>query len=182
MNNIKQKNLKKIIISPIFTMLIAIGAFIKIPLPYVPFSLQFLFVNLSGIFLGYTFGSYSVLLYIIIGLIGFPIFSKGGGIGYIFQPKFVYIIGFLVATFLIGKITKNLKSSFKNYFIISLLKIFIIYIIGFSYYYLIAKFYFISPKGIIWMILYGVIIFIPGDIITCFISSYIAMKYKNFKI
>ena len=182
MNNIKEKNLIKIIISPIFTILIAIGAFIKIPLPYVPFSLQFLFVNLSGIFLGYTFGSYSILLYIILGLIGFPIFSKGGGIGYILQPTFGYIIGFLVSTFLIGKITIKIKSSFINHFIISLLKLCIVYFIGVLYYYLISNFYLITTKGIIWIILYGIVIFIPGDIIICFISSFIAVKYKNFKL
>lgn len=66
----------------IFTALIAIGAFIQIPLPYMDyFTLQFLFVLLSGILLGSKLGGLAVLIYVLIGLIGIPIFASGGGIG-----------------------------------------------------------------------------------------------------
>lgn len=81
---------RSLVYCALFTALIAVGAFIKIPIPVVPFTLQYLFTMLAGILLG----SLSVLAYMILGLIGLPIFSEGGGIGYVFKPSFGYIIGF----------------------------------------------------------------------------------------
>ena len=46
-----------------FTVLIIIGAFIKVPVPVVPFTLQFFFTNMAGILLGSRLGSLSVLIY-----------------------------------------------------------------------------------------------------------------------
>ena len=76
------------ILCAMFVALIAIGAFLKIPVPVVPFTLQFLFTTLAGLLLGGKKGCLSVCLYIILGLIGLPIFAQGGGIGYLFQPSF----------------------------------------------------------------------------------------------
>jgi biotin transport system substrate-specific component len=66
----------------LFAALTAIGAFIKIPLPYVPFTLQVLFVFFAGSLLGSERGMQSQLVYVGIGLAGFPVFTQGGGIGY----------------------------------------------------------------------------------------------------
>ena len=85
---------RSLVYCALFTALIAVGAFIKIPIPVVPFTLQYLFTMLAGILLGSRLGSLSVLAYMILGLIGLPIFSEGGGIGYVFKPSFGYIIGF----------------------------------------------------------------------------------------
>ena len=97
---------RSLVYCALFTALIAVGAFIKIPIPVVPFTLQYLFTMLAGILLGSRLGSrlgsLSVLAYMILGLIGLPIFSEGGGIGYVFKPSFGYIIGFCVETFVTG--------------------------------------------------------------------------------
>lgn len=63
----------------LFTALIAVGAFIKIPIPVVPFTLQFLFTTLAGLLLGSKMGAVSVIAYMVLGLVGLPIFSEGGG-------------------------------------------------------------------------------------------------------
>ena len=92
----------------IFTALIAIGAFIQIPLPYMDyFTLQFLFVLLSGILLGSKLGGLAVLIYVLIGLIGIPIFASGGGIGYIFKASFGYLIGFIACAYFTGLICEK---------------------------------------------------------------------------
>ena len=72
----------------IFTALIAVGAFIKIPVPVVPFTLQLLFTTLARMILGAGAGAVSVLVYLLIGLAGIPVFTGGGGIGYVLQPTF----------------------------------------------------------------------------------------------
>ena len=78
---------KSMIYCGLFTALIAAGAFIKIPVPVVPFTLQYLFTMLAGLFLGSRRGMISVVAYMLLGLAGLPIFSEGGGIWYIFQAK-----------------------------------------------------------------------------------------------
>lgn len=67
---------RSLVYCALFTALIAVGAFIKIPIPVVPFTLQYLFTMLAGILLGSRLGSLSVLAYMILGLIGLPIFQR----------------------------------------------------------------------------------------------------------
>ena len=67
---------KSMILSALFVALIAIGAFIKVPVPVCPFTLQLLFTTLAGLLLGANLGFVSVCVYIIIGLIGIPISLK----------------------------------------------------------------------------------------------------------
>ena len=70
---------KNLMYCSLFTALIAVGAFIKIPIPVVPFTLQFLFTTLAGLLLGSKMGAVSVIAYMVLGLVGLPIFSEGGG-------------------------------------------------------------------------------------------------------
>ena len=72
MNKTKTKGL---ILISLFAALTAIGAFIKIPIPYVPITLQLLFCVYSGILLGQD-GAVFSLLYLAVGLIGIPIFTN----------------------------------------------------------------------------------------------------------
>ena len=65
---------KSMIYCGLFTALIAAGAFIKIPIPVVPFTLQYLFTMLAGLFLGSRRGMISVVAYMLLGLAGLPIF------------------------------------------------------------------------------------------------------------
>ena len=67
---------KSMIYCGLFTALIAAGAFIKIPVPVVPFTLQYLFTMLAGLFLGSRRGMISVVAYMLLGLAGLPILSR----------------------------------------------------------------------------------------------------------
>lgn len=73
---------KSIIYCGLFTSLIAVGAFIKIPIPVVPFTLQYLFTMLAGLLLGSRRGSLSVIAYIILGLAGLLVVYACGMIYY----------------------------------------------------------------------------------------------------
>lgn len=130
---------KSIVYCGLFTTLIAIGAFIKIPIPVVPFTLQYLFTMMAGLLLGSKLGAISVTLYMLLGLVGLPIFAEGGGIWYIFKPSFGYIIGFIVGTFVTGYIAEKMKKkSFLNYLMANLAGLFFVYAIGMIYYYIIS--------------------------------------------
>ena len=94
----------------VFTTLIAVGAFIKVPIPVVPFTLQFLFTMLAGLLLGGRKGALSVGVYILLGLVGLPVFAEGGGFWYILKPSFGYIIGFILGSYVTGKMTENRRA------------------------------------------------------------------------
>ena len=141
----------------------AVGAFIKIPIPYVPFTMQFFFSSLSGLVLGARNGALSQLLYLLIGLIGIPVFSNGGGPQYIFQPTFGYLLGLILAAYTIGKLTYNKVNESKVIFLANILALGIIYMLGGIYLYIINRFYLKIDISIIEVIKYGVLINFPGD-------------------
>ena len=66
---------------PVFAALTAAGAWIKLPLPPVPITMQNLFVVMSGMILGAKAGAVSQIVYLIVGIMGLPVFSGGGGPG-----------------------------------------------------------------------------------------------------
>ena len=122
-----------------FAALVAIGAFIQIPVPYMDyFTLQFFFVLLAGLILGADKGAISVGCYVLLGLVGVPIFAAGGGIGYIFRPSFGYLVGFIVSAYVTGKVCEKLKASYKNYLIACLAGFVMTYAIGILYKFIIS--------------------------------------------
>lgn len=154
------------IICALFAGLIAVGAFIRIPLGPLPFTLQDLFVLLAGLLLGGKRGAVSVLVYIFMGLIGLPVFTQGGGIAYVLKPSFGYIIGFAVAAYVTGKIAnKTPAPSYKRLFAACFAGLGVIYLLGMIYYYLISAFYLGQPIGLWPLFLYCFLMTIPGDII-----------------
>ncbi len=84
--------IKDLVLAALFTTLTAIGAFIKIPFYPVPFTLQSLFPVLAGVYLAPRYAVASQVAYLILGLAGLPVFASGGGIGYVLQPTFGYLL------------------------------------------------------------------------------------------
>ena len=72
----RNQKTKDMILSAMFVALISVGAFIKIPIPVVPFTLQDLFTMLAGLLLGKRRGSLAVCVYVALGLMGLPVFAK----------------------------------------------------------------------------------------------------------
>ena len=168
---------QKLILCALFIALTAIGAFIKIPTPIAPFSLQVLFVIMAGLVLGSKLGAISQLAYLIIGLIGIPIFALGGGPSYIFQPTFGFLLGFPLAAFVIGKIVeKSRPISFNKLIVASTVGLVCIYLIGLPYLYCIVNLY-MGKVMPVWSVIWGAcIIFLPGDIIKIVLASYLSSK------
>jgi biotin transport system substrate-specific component len=157
---------------PMFTALTAIGAFIKIDIPYIPVTLQFFFVALSGIMLGSRKGMLSQIVYILIGLVGFPVFTRGGGIGYIFQPTFGYLIGFACASYVTGKVYESFKSVnlMKTYLAI-LAGLVVVYLIGVPYLYMINNFYLGKSMAVEVAVKFGLLATMPKELVVSFLVA-----------
>ncbi|WP_458413545.1 biotin transporter BioY [Schinkia sp. CFF1] len=171
------KNTRDLVLVAMFAALTAIGAFIKIPIPYVPFTLQYLFCALAGIILGSRLGALSQILYVGIGLIGLPVFTEGGGISYIFKPTFGYLIGFIVAAYVIGKIIEKCKDvTFTRATIALFSGLFFVYFFGVFYLYFIYNFYIGKAITLYFAFFYGFVVCIAGDIFLTLLAAYISIK------
>lgn len=163
----------------LFAALTAIGAFIKIPLPppLVPFTLQFLFCALAGVLLGSKVGALSQLIYVLVGLVGIPVFTEGGGLHYVVKPTFGYLIGFVLGAYVIGLCVEKFKEiNFKNLFIASLIGLIVVYVLGVVYMYIIYNFYIGNEMGV-WVAVWGgAISCAPGDILICIITAIMGVK------
>lgn len=169
---------KELSLVAMFTALTAIGAFISFPIGPVPITLQSLFVILSGIVLGPKLGALSQVVYISLGLIGVPIFAGlTGGPQTIMKPSFGFIIGFVFASFIVGKISNPTKPiSNKRIFIASLAGTITIYLFGLPYMYYILNI--IMEKGLSFIQVFniGCLLFLPGDFIKLIIASLVGVK------
>lgn len=98
----KNDNLKLMILSSMLSALMIVGAYIRIPVGPVPIVLTNMFAVLAGLLLGPVWGSASVGLYLLLGLIGLPVFSGGGGPAYFTGPTGGYLLGYAAAAFAAG--------------------------------------------------------------------------------
>lgn len=164
----------------LFTALIAVGAFIRIPLPTTPFTLQVMFTTLAGLLLGSRLGMISTGMYMVLGLCGLPVFTTGGGLSYIFQPTFGYIIGFIFGAGLAGFIVERAKTkSFKVMLFAAFANLTVIYSVGVAYYYLITVYYLDSPIAASVLLTQCVLMVIPGDILCCVVDAMLVKRLRK---
>ena len=102
---VSSKALIKISFTALFAALTAAGTFIAIPIGPVPIVLQNFFVVLSGLVLGPFLGIAAVGLYILAGILNFPVFAGGsGGIARFAGPTGGFLVGYVLAAFTAGSI------------------------------------------------------------------------------
>lgn len=159
----------------IFTALMVVGAFIKIPFPAVPLTFQTVFCILAGLMLGWKKGSIAMLIYLIMGLIGIPVFTAGGGVAYVVKPSFGYIIGFILGALVAGIVRgKNEKISIYRYLLASLAGVVANYVIGIIYFIIVWNVNEYPELGSA-IISYN-LIYIPKDLILCALAAVAAWK------
>ena len=155
---------RSLILTALFAALTAVGAFLKIPFPLAAITLQFFFTAMAGTLLGKKYGALSQAVYVLLGLVGVPIFALGGGFSYIFQPTFGFLLGLIPAAWVIGSIAKR-PLTFWRSVIAMLAGLAVLYAIGVPYMALIANGY--LGKGLtFWQVLKnGMLIYLPGDLL-----------------
>lgn len=128
---------KRLVRISYFTMLTIIGGLISIELPFAPtikITFQTLFVAASGLILGGKDGAFAQIAYMVIGLIGVPVFSRGGGPTYVLQPSFGYILSFPLQAFLTGFLASKFKTiNSHKLFLCAAAGVLASYIVGISY-------------------------------------------------
>lgn len=176
----RKSNLYYLTISAMFTALIAVGAFIKVPMPLLPFTMQTFFTMLACFILPRNYSSLSAGIYMILGLIGLPIFTSGGGLAYVFTPGFGYLIGFVVANYVAGGFFEH-RNSVKpvDYFVAGILNILVVYLCGLGYWYLLANVFTSSSIGLWPLVMNGFLLTLPGDIVKLAVAVPVATKIRR---
>ncbi|TDL31803.1 biotin transporter BioY [Jeotgalibacillus sp. S-D1] len=107
----ENKRLRMMINCGIFAAMTAILAQIEIPLPLIPISGQTLAVGITATILGSRYGAMTLVVYMLIGTAGLPVFAGfSGGAHVLVGPTGGYIFGFIAAAFITGLILE--KTSF----------------------------------------------------------------------
>lgn len=155
---------RSLILTALFAALTAVGAFLKIPFPLSAITLQFFFTAMAGTLLGKKYGALSQAVYVLLGLVGVPIFALGGGFSYVFQPTFGFLLGLIPSAWVIGSLVKR-PLTFWRSVVAMLAGLAVLYAIGVPYMALIANAY--LGKGLtFWQVLKnGMLIYLPGDML-----------------
>lgn len=99
----EQRRLRMMIITALFAAIIGVMAQITIPLPLVPITGQTLAIGLAATILGARYGTLSVILYVIIGAAGIPVFAEmKAGVSVLVGPTGGYLFSFIPTAFFIG--------------------------------------------------------------------------------
>lgn len=154
--------IRPLVFTALFAALTAVGAFIKIPVGPVPITLQFLFTAMAGILLGRRYGALSQLVYVLIGLVGVPIFTQGGGLGYVFQPSFGFLLGLIPCAWVIGYLAGK-RTGPAWLALCCAAGLLVLYLVGVPYMALILNGYMgkgMALRDLLWK---GMVIFLPGD-------------------
>ena len=100
-------NISKISFFLLGIILLSVSSKVSIPFYPVPMTFQTFVVYFIAASMG-MIGFYSTLSYVILGLMGLPIFAAGGGIGYIMSPTFGFLYGMVLASLAIAYFSKDL--------------------------------------------------------------------------
>jgi len=179
-----RSQLKMFLLASLLATLTAVGAFVRVPMIPVPFTLQTFFVLLAGNLLGPYWGAISMIVYLLLGLVGLPVFAGGSGLGIVLSPTFGYLVGFPVAAYFVGKKRSFVnveprKKSFYLLFFYQVLGLMIIYVCGIIYMFCIKTFYGGESFPITQTVLVGFVVFIPGLIIKSILVTVTVLRLKN---
>lgn len=174
---------KQITLCGMFSALIAIGAFLKIDIPLpvytMHFTLQWLFVMMAAFLLGSSKGTMAVVVYLMMGLMGLPIFAAGGGIGYIFRPGFGFLLGFAFAAFVMGRLSEKLhRFTFLRALPIATVGMIVYYAVGAVYFYLIKNLYAGEALAFAVIVVQYCLITIVPDFILCMCACWLCARLK----
>ena len=160
-----------LVLAALFAALCAVCSQIAIPLPMVPINLALFAVHLSGAILGVRYGFLSMLIYLILGIVGVPVFlGLSAGPSILLGPTGGYIIGYLAAAAVSGFITSHFGHRFSTLCIGMGIGTILCYTIGTIWFIIITK------TGMLQSLSICVIPFLPGDVIKIILAAILAKR------
>ncbi|KWZ77834.1 BioY family protein [Heyndrickxia coagulans] len=167
-----------------FAALMAIGANITSIAPFlviggVPITLQTFFAVLAGLVLGSRLGAISMVAYMLIGLLGAPVFAQfSGGFQTVLSPTFGFILSFIPAAWATGKIVEK-RQNLTTYFIAAIIGLILNYLIGTNWMYAAYKIWAQAPQAFSYKIAWvWMAVPLPKDIVLSLVAGWLAHRIK----
>lgn len=167
-----------------FAALIAVGAFIRIEIPVEPyamhFTMQWFFVLTAGLLLGRKRAAMSVCVYLIIGLVGVPVFASGGGPAYLLRPTFGFLLGFALAAYIMGLMMDKKKGiTFFWMLLTSVAGLIAYYGVGILYFYFISNYVISMPVGWKVVLVNCCLLTIFQDFVLCVLAVLVCSRLRT---
>ena len=171
--------LREVILFLLFIALITVGTFALIPLGTDVYTLQFLFTLLAGLMLGARLGALAIGTYVLMGLVGIPVFASGGGPAYVLQPTFGYLVGFIVQGWLTGALVRRGVPTFRRALAACVAGMVVLYALGIPYFYFISNYIIDAPIGFWVAVWYCGVLQILPDFLLSVAAAYVGiLLYK----
>ncbi len=176
MGSNSSSKLKHMVYASMFGALTAVGSFMVIPLQPVPITLQSMFTSLAGILLGAYAAAWSQIIYVLLGVIGLPVFAGGkAGLGTLLGPTGGYLLGFVAAACLIGKLADARREAGLAWLLLAVAA-------GDAVIYLLGTLQLVLVADLSWLeaVMAGVVPFIPGDLIKLVAAAWLGLKLRRY--
>ncbi|NLV16820.1 MAG: biotin transporter BioY [Syntrophomonadaceae bacterium] len=166
-----------------FTAVIAASAILTriIPVAVVPFSLQSLLVFLAGGLLNKRTAALSMVAYVLLGLIGIPVFASPpyGGLGYLLVPSFGFLLGFILTAWLVAWCLERWGNTVMAHVVSVALGIGAMYLVGLPYIYGVLNFYLGQAVDVAYIVKIGFIPFIGFDLLKAGVAAGISFQVRK---
>ena len=184
---IVKMKLKDYILCAIFAAFIAVLAQVQIPLPFtpIPISLAVLAVLVTGGLLGVKRSLISIVVYILLGIIGIPVFAGfQGGPNVLVGPTGGYIIGYIPLIIIVAAFTSYATNKAKERGWPAYKKVILLVagaVVGILFLYALGTTWFMISTGrtLVEALAMCVVPFIPGEIIKIVAFTLIMAALKK---
>ena len=168
--------LKSMVFVALMAAFLCIFSPISIPLPLVPITLQTFAVFVASALLGWKKGTIAVFIYLLVGLIGMPVFSGWtGGFSSFATPSSGYIIGFLFTALLTGFLIDRFSRQFWMYPVAMAAGLAVCYLFGTIWFLVYMNVWMSTPYSFWEAVLICVLPFLVGDAVK--IAAATALSY-----
>ena len=174
---------KNLALCGLFAALTAAGAFMKITIPVQPFpmhfTMQWFFVLMAGFLLGSRMAFASIVTYLVIGLVGVPVFAAGGGPAYLIRPTFGFLLGFALAAYVIGFLCEEMRPvKLWQMMVPATAGLLVYYLIGMIYFYFIRNYVISMPVGWKVVLINCCLLTIGEDFVLCVLAAMAAVRLR----
>ena len=177
---------QQLVRAALFTALVVVFAVIPpLPMPFVPvpLTLQTLGVMLAGLILSPRLAALSMLLYVVLALVGFPVLPGArGGLAVFAGPTGGFILGFIPGAFVVSWLaarslnnTTSAAMIARNFGAAVFGGAFVVYAIG------VPWLAFVTGMTID-KALMAVVVFLPGDLVKAVIATIVALRVAKLQI
>lgn len=171
---VKRSSAMMLVMCALMAALTAVCSQIQIPLPMVPINLALFAVHLCGALLGAKYGSIAILVYVLLGLVGLPVFAGfTGGVGILFGKTGGYIIGYILDALVVGLLVTRWGYKFRKCCLAMAIGLFVCYLFG--------TLWFMALTGMgLWLsLVYCVFPFLIGDALKIALAAYLTKRLKK---